>query len=69
MKKEKKPDLSMRDPVGEASQRQLEREKKLYPLRINKNTVLLVKKSKCNEKYRMEVEERLRKYKLWGYYE
>ena len=59
MKKEKKPDLSMRDPVGEASQRQLEREKKLYQLRINKNTVLLVKKSKCNEKYKQKFLERM----------
>lgn len=39
------------DKVHQCIANQRKREKELYPLRINKTTVIFVKKEKCNEKY------------------
>lgn len=48
----KKADTSKNsDKLEEAIQRHMQRQKHLYPLRINKTTVIYVIKSKCNEAY------------------
>lgn len=47
------------DGLDEAISRYMSKAKRLYPLRINKNTVIFVTKSKCNEKYRQSYIDRI----------
>lgn len=48
------------DGVDDCVQRQLEKEKNLYPLRITNTTVIFVTKDKCNREYA----ERYRREKM-----
>lgn len=55
-----KPDTAHNDDrLEEAIDKCMSSEKRLYPLRINKNTVLYVTRNKCNEKYRQEYLQRM----------
>lgn len=47
-----------------ALHRERERKLKKVPLRINKNTVIYVKKEKCNEAYAEEYRQRIKKFSL-----
>lgn len=50
--KERKADTSKNDnDLTECIQRQLERERNLYPLRITGTTVIYVTKAKCTKEY------------------
>ena len=49
---ERKPDLEVNgSKINEAIARQREREKHLFPLRIDKTTAIYVTKEKCNPEY------------------
>lgn len=59
----KKGDIS-KNVAGleERMKMQRDKEKKLVPLRIDEKTVLLMRKSNCNEKYAEEYRKRRQKY-------
>lgn len=60
-KTEQKPDSTVNSSgLDKAIERYRSHEKRLYPLRISRNTVILVKPEKCNEEYA----EKYRKEKL-----
>lgn len=40
--------------LDEVIERHMKRNKRLYPLRINKTTVIYVTKDKCNQEYRQK---------------
>lgn len=55
-----KPDTSSNcDGMEEVISKCMNKEKRLYPLRINKTTVIYVTKNKLNERYRQEYLERM----------
>lgn len=57
---EKKPDLDKNRPgVAEAMAKQRKREQRLYPLRINAHTAILVPRGKCNKAYAKEYQNRI----------
>lgn len=47
----RKIDTTSNKDITEGIINQTEKEKKLFPLRINRNTIILVPKDKCNEEY------------------
>lgn len=54
---ERKPDTSKNgdvDKLARLMRKQAEKEKHLFPLRINATTVIFVTADKCNEKYKEE---------------
>lgn len=55
-----KPDTSHNDDgIEKVISKYMNKEKRLYPLRINKTTVICVTKNKLNERYRQEYLERM----------
>lgn len=57
---QRKPDLEVNgSKVHEAILRQREREKHLFPLRINKTIVIYVTKNKCNPEYAEEFKRKI----------
>lgn len=59
---ERKPDLEVNgSKINEAIARQREREKHLFPLRINKVTVAYVTKEKCNPEYASKLLRKMNK--------
>lgn len=55
-----KPDTTKNsDGMEDAISKCMNNERRLYPIRINKTTVLYVTKNKCNDKYKNEYLERI----------
>lgn len=62
IKRAGKPDNSVNDcGLDTAIERYKQKEKTLFPLRINQQTVIYVLKSKCNEQYRQEYLKKMKR--------
>lgn len=60
---QRKPDLEVNgSKIDEAAARQREREKHLFPLRVDKNTVIYVPKNKCNSEYASKFLRKIAKF-------
>lgn len=51
MSKQKIDTLAKADKIDAEAEQQREKERKLFPLRISRTTVILVPRKKCNEEY------------------